>query len=153
MIPKVYGMMFLTATMSVAALYEKEVEFEFVSVNLNKEEHKKHPYLAMNPFGQVSALEVGDLKLFESRAITQFVAHKYANKRTRLLGPTSEKMAVMGVWLEVEAHQFATVSSKLVFESVFKPILGLGATDAAAVKEQEIAWSGTRCLRGLAWAV
>ncbi|KAF6142661.1 hypothetical protein GIB67_015147 [Kingdonia uniflora] len=71
MTPKLYGMMFSTATMSVAALYEKEVEFEFVSVNLNKEEHKKHPYLAMNPFDQVTALEVGDLKLFDAAVVKE----------------------------------------------------------------------------------
>ncbi|KAF6142658.1 hypothetical protein GIB67_015144 [Kingdonia uniflora] len=138
MAPKLYGMVFSTATMrAAAALNEKEVEFEFVPVDLNKGEHKKHPYLAMNPFGQVPALEVGDLKLFESRAITQYVAHEYANKGTQLLGLTSEKMAVVGVWLEVEAHQFDPVSSKLAFESVFKPMLGLGATDTAVVKETE----------------
>lgn len=43
-------------------------------------------------------------------------------------------MAILSVWMEVEAHQFNPVGSKLGWELAFKPIFGL-TTDKAAVEE------------------
>nr|BAA08472.1 parB product which have an activity of glutathione S-transferase [Nicotiana tabacum] len=46
---KVHGSPMSTATMSVAAcLIEKELDFEFVPVDMASGEHKKHPYLSLN---------------------------------------------------------------------------------------------------------
>lgn len=41
------------------------------------------------------------------------------------------------VWLEVESHQFDPAASKLTWELVLKPLLGMGTTDFAAVEENE----------------
>nr|AEB77873.1 phi class glutathione S-transferase protein [Bruguiera gymnorhiza] len=133
---KVYGSVISTATQRVfATLYEKELEFEVVAVNLGAGEHKKQPFLALNPFGQVPALEQGDLKLFESRAITQYIAHEYADKGTNLIC-AGKQMAILSVWVEVEAHQFDPVTSKLNWELIFKPMFGM-TTDTAVVEENE----------------
>ena len=74
----------------MACLYEKQLEFEFVHVNMKAGEHKRQPYLSINvstlhfhfsisfqtnidfylffafmqPFGLVPAFEDGDLQLF-----------------------------------------------------------------------------------------
>ncbi|CBI36819.3 unnamed protein product, partial [Vitis vinifera] len=48
-------------------------------------QHKSEAFLALNPFGQIPAFEDGDLKLFESRAITQYIAHEYASNGTQLI--------------------------------------------------------------------
>ncbi|XVE73289.1 hypothetical protein DITRI_Ditri11bG0105500 [Diplodiscus trichospermus] len=137
-VTKVHGSPVSTATQRLlACLYEKKVEFEFVPVNLGAGEHKSENYLSLNPFGQVPAFEEGDFKLFESRAITHYVAHEYADKGTQLLLPGSNKsMATLQLWKEVEAHQFDPAASKLVWELAFKPIFGM-ATDAAVVEENE----------------
>ena len=45
-------------------------------------------------------------------------------------------MAIVAVWMEVEAHQFNPVASKLGWELVFKPMFGM-TTDAAVVEENE----------------
>jgi glutathione S-transferase len=45
-------------------------------------------------------------------------------------------MATLSVWMEVEAHQFDPVASKLNWELVFKPMFGI-PTDNAAVEENE----------------
>nr|ANO39964.1 glutathione S-transferase F4 [Populus yatungensis] len=133
---KVHGSTLSTAAQRVfACLYEKELEFEFIPVNMAVGEHKKEPFLALNPFGQVPAFEQGDLKLFESRAITQYIAHGYADKGTPLVIP-GKQMATLSVWMEVEAHQFDPVASKLNWELVFKPMFGI-PTDNAAVEENE----------------
>ncbi|KAJ7972927.1 Glutathione S-transferase family protein [Quillaja saponaria] len=63
---------------------EKNIDFELVPVNLTAGEHKQPPFLSKNPFGQIPVLEDGDLTLFESRAITQYVAEKYKEKGTDL---------------------------------------------------------------------
>ncbi|PIN18085.1 Glutathione transferase [Handroanthus impetiginosus] len=62
---KVHGSFVSTATMRVlACLNEKGLDYEFVPVDFAVGEHKKEPFLSLNPFGQVPAFEDGDLKLF-----------------------------------------------------------------------------------------
>ncbi|KAF7847158.1 hypothetical protein BT93_L3273 [Corymbia citriodora subsp. variegata] len=132
MVMKVHGSVFSTAAMRVLiALHEKDLEFEFVPVDMRAGEHKKEHFLALNPFGQVPAFEDGDLKLFESRAITQYIAHVYNDKGAPLVCE-GKPMATVGVWMEVEAHQFDPVASKLQWELVYKSMFGM-ATDAAVV--------------------
>ncbi|KAJ8749614.1 hypothetical protein K2173_026263 [Erythroxylum novogranatense] len=133
---KVHGSVLSTAAQRViVTLYEKDLEFEFVSVDMKAGEHKTDHFLALNPFGQVPAFEHGDLKLFESRAITRYIAHEFADKGTNLICQGKE-MAKLSVWMEVEAHQFDPVASKLNWELVFKPMFGM-TTDTAVVQENE----------------
>lgn len=134
---KVYGSPYSTATMRVTAtLYEKQIEFEFVNINLKNGEHKKEPFISLNPFGQVPAFEDGDLKLFESRAITQYINNEYADKGTKLTSNDSKKIAIMGVWSEVESQHFDQVASKLVWELGIKSLFGI-PLDPIIVEENE----------------
>ncbi|XP_044493016.1 glutathione S-transferase-like isoform X2 [Mangifera indica] len=135
-VSKVHGAVFSTASMPVfACLYEKDLDFQFIPVNMGAGEHKSETFLSLNPFGQVPALEVGDQKLFESRAITQYIAEEYADKGTQLTCLGKAKAPLL-VWKEVEAHQFDPVASKLSWELVFKPMFGQ-TTDPAVVEENE----------------
>ncbi|GKA37361.1 MAK10-like protein [Tanacetum coccineum] len=62
---KVFGANGSTSTLRVlACLAEKDLDYEFVTVDMPNKEHKKPEYLSRNPFGQVPVLEDGDLKLF-----------------------------------------------------------------------------------------
>lgn len=46
---KLHGSPFSTATMrATASLYEKEVEFEFLHVDMKNGEHKKEPFILLN---------------------------------------------------------------------------------------------------------
>ncbi|KAJ0781855.1 putative glutathione transferase [Helianthus annuus] len=62
---KLYGTAASTNVLRVmACLAEKELDYEFVNVNMSNKEHKSPEFLSRNPFGQVPAFEDGDLKLF-----------------------------------------------------------------------------------------
>ncbi|KAF8015081.1 hypothetical protein BT93_H0774 [Corymbia citriodora subsp. variegata] len=136
MVMKVYGAVLSTATMRVfATLYEKDLKFEFIPIDMPAGEHKKEHFLAVNPFGQIPAFKDGDLKLFESRAISQYIAHVHADEGSPLVCE-GKPMATVGVWLDVEAHQFEPLALKLRRELLYKPRSGM-ATDAAVVEETE----------------
>lgn len=54
MVVKLYGSSMSTCTRRVAVvLHEKQVPFEFCSIDLMKGEHKTLQYLKKQPFGQV----------------------------------------------------------------------------------------------------
>ncbi|XP_076945450.1 glutathione S-transferase-like [Bidens hawaiensis] len=117
---------------ALAALYEKDLHFDFVTVNLATQEHKSPQFLTRNPFGQVPVFEDGDFKLFESRAITKYVSTAYADVGTDLIFKDPKKSAIQTVWMEVEAQKFEPTTSKLTWELFFKSMFGL-TTDEAVV--------------------
>ncbi|KAL3644787.1 hypothetical protein CASFOL_009967 [Castilleja foliolosa] len=136
---KVHAALFApNAARVLACLHEKELNYEFVPVNMISRvpEHKQEPFISLNPFGLVPAFEDGDLKLFESRAINQYIASAYADKGTQLIFDDPKKMAIVGVWMEVEARQYDPPASWLTRELYIKPLLGK-VTNKAVVKEQE----------------
>lgn len=135
---KVHGSPVSGATQRVlATLLEKGLEYEFQFLDLSKGQQKNPSFLSLNPFGQVPALEDGDLTLFESRAITQYISHTHADKGTPLVTHEPKKMAIQSVWMEVEAHQYDPNASKLMYELVIKPVFYGKSGDEDVVKEYE----------------
>ncbi|KAI3741810.1 hypothetical protein L1987_59488 [Smallanthus sonchifolius] len=135
---KLHGTVGSPATFrAFAALYEKDLDVDFIPVKLGVNENKSPQFLARNPFGQVPVFEHGDLQLFESRAITKYVAEAYADKGTSLLlSRDPRKSAIQTVWMEVESQKFDPATSKLTWELFFKPLFGM-TTDEAVVAEFE----------------
>ncbi|KAJ9538793.1 hypothetical protein OSB04_031526 [Centaurea solstitialis] len=134
---KLYGLVVSNSTFrSMVALIEKNLDFEFIPVDFAAGEHKTSQFLARSPFGQLPALEDGELKLFESRAISKYVADAYADKGTSLTFNDSKKLAIQTVWMEVEGQKFDPASAKLVWELALNPVFGL-RTDDAVVAEYE----------------
>ncbi|KAI3967162.1 hypothetical protein MKW92_024057 [Papaver armeniacum] len=123
---KVHG---LAKAMSVASvmlcLAEKELDFEFVNVNCSKGEQKLQSFLSKNPFGKIPVFEDGPLTLFESRAITRYIAQKYKDIGTDLLRHDKiEEAAMVGVWIEVESQHFNPPSFAIIYEMFVGPIFG-----------------------------
>ena len=57
MVLKLYGWFGSTPALLVALiLHEKKVPFEWIDVDLTKQEHKSPEYVAKHPFGQVPAI-------------------------------------------------------------------------------------------------
>jgi len=54
------------------------IKHEVNNINLAEGEHKQAAYLAINPAGQVPAIEDGDVAISDSNAILVYLARKYA---------------------------------------------------------------------------
>jgi glutathione S-transferase len=82
-----------------------DVDFELVAVDLASGEHKKPPFLALNPFGQVPVLEDDGFIVPDSIAIMVYVAKKYG--KTDWLPEDPQQAAQIQRWLSVAAGQIA----------------------------------------------
>ena len=78
---------------------------ELILVDLAKGEHKQAPYLAINSFGQVPAIDDNGLVLADSNAILVYLAHKYGNGRWLPADPVGA--ARVQRWLSVAAGPIA----------------------------------------------
>jgi glutathione S-transferase len=61
------------------ALHEKGLPFERVRLNLGKKEQKTTDFMRMNPYGRVPVLIDGDLVLYESCIINEYLDTRYTN--------------------------------------------------------------------------
>jgi len=122
---------------AIFGLHEKGLDFEFVFVDWVAGESKTKTFLSsLNPFGQVPVLEDGDLKLFESKAITRYLAEQYKDVGTNLLPNDPKERAIVSMWMEVDSNQFLPVASTIIKELTIKPYQGL-ATDFTSVQENK----------------
>ncbi|CAK9160768.1 unnamed protein product [Ilex paraguariensis] len=125
MVVKVYGPVMAACPQRVmVCLVEMGVDFELIHVDLESGEHKRPEFLLRQPFGQVPAIEDGEFRLFESRAIIRYYAAKYASNGPNLLGTTLEERALVDQWLEVEAHNFNDLVYAVVLQLVVLPRMG-----------------------------
>jgi glutathione S-transferase len=58
-------------------LYEKNIAYETIPVDLVKKEQKRPEFLKMNPYGKVPVLVDGDTILYESCIINEYLEEKY----------------------------------------------------------------------------
>ncbi|KAH7838890.1 hypothetical protein Vadar_032333 [Vaccinium darrowii] len=134
---KVYGSLKSPATLKVLAiLFELDLPFEFITVDLDAGDHKKKAFLSMSPFGEVPVYEDGGMIYFESRAVIRCTAHQYGNKGEALISWDARKQAMLSNWVDVEDHHFEPPALKLIAELGIKQNKGL-APDEGAVAEAE----------------
>ncbi|KAL5715141.1 glutathione transferase [Ranunculus cassubicifolius] len=116
---KLHGAAFSTCTSRVmGVMYEKEVEFELVPVDMGGGGHKQPAFLAMNVYG--------NLTLFESRCITSYIAKKYRGQGSDLLrdGDVKENALVMN-WIEVELQNYNPAISPIGLQMVIYKAFGM----------------------------
>lgn len=77
---KLYGFAGTRSQRALWGLKEVDADFEFISVNLLKGEHKQPEFLRINPVGRVPVLVDGDRIIPESAAIVLYLADKYPEK-------------------------------------------------------------------------
>lgn len=131
MVLKLYGSPFSTCTKRVATiLHEKKVPFEIYPVNLAAGEHKTPSYLEKQPFGVVPYIDDDGFILYESRAISRYIALKYESQGTKLI-PTDDlkKIALFEQAASVEQSSFDPYATAVGMEKIIKPRKGIQANE------------------------
>ncbi|OJJ42817.1 hypothetical protein ASPZODRAFT_20095 [Penicilliopsis zonata CBS 506.65] len=130
---KLYCFPFSTCTQRVRTiLTELGLNAELITVDLIKGAHKEEEYLAnFHPFGKVPVLVDGEIQIFESRAICQYLATKHGSS----LSPSEMKRyAAYQQALSIEQSYFDPPAHTIAFEMVIKPRKKLGEPDMALVQ-------------------
>jgi len=79
------------------------VQYEQAVLDVRGGEHKKEPYLKVNPRGQVPAIEDGGLVLWGSTACLIYVARKHGGDKWLPTDPRG--MAEVAQWLELAQNE------------------------------------------------
>ncbi|MCJ8345131.1 glutathione S-transferase family protein [bacterium] len=107
------------------------LDVEIVEKNLMDGELKKEDYLSINPNGKVPALIDGDVILWESTAILQYLADKYDGEE--LFPKDLAKRYEIVKWQSWESISFNSHIGKLSWESLVKPLFALGDPDQSII--------------------
>jgi len=75
-----YGTARSRASRCLWLLEEVEADYEFIVIDFRKGDHLTDWFLAMNPNGKVPVLKDGNLNLFESAAICNYLGVKFPHK-------------------------------------------------------------------------
>ena len=81
-----------------------QVPYELVELDMYAGEHKREPFLSLNPFGQMPALEDGQYVIADSHACLVYLARKY-DRSTRWLPADAESEAKVAEWLSKSANE------------------------------------------------
>ncbi|KAI0092255.1 glutathione transferase [Irpex rosettiformis] len=134
---KVYGVLQATFTQRVlVVLKEKNVSYEFITVDWAGKTHKAPSYLLNHPFGQFPYIDDDGFILYESIAIMKYIALKYRDQGAPLLPDPGDlkATALMEQACSVEASNFNPFTTPIVIEKYGKPIRGV-EPDEEVVKE------------------
>ncbi|HEX5420050.1 MAG TPA: glutathione S-transferase family protein, partial [Gammaproteobacteria bacterium] len=80
------------------------LRYELVDIDMYGGEHKREPFLSLNPFGQMPALEDGAFKIADSHACLVYIARKYDGE-SRWLPGDAEGEAKVAEWLSKSANE------------------------------------------------
>ncbi|KAF9473917.1 glutathione S-transferase [Pholiota conissans] len=133
MVVKLYGHNLLSNTRLVALiLHEKKVPFEFHLVNRHKKEHKTPEHKKKHPFGLLPYIDDDGFILYESRAITYYIANKYAKQGAPLIPTEVKANALFHQAASMELSYFNQYAKKAVHEVIINPTMKGIPTNRAA---------------------
>ncbi|KAF9446472.1 glutathione S-transferase [Macrolepiota fuliginosa MF-IS2] len=125
MVLKLYGYVHSTAAKLVAmVLYEKEIPFEYIEIDLSTKKNRSEAYLAIQPFGQVPCIDDDGFILYESRAIARYLEEKHPNQGTKLIPSDPKKRALFDQAASIEAFNFDCYGVPLFYEVFVNPRYG-----------------------------
>ncbi|WP_170376988.1 glutathione S-transferase family protein [Ruegeria atlantica] len=107
------------------------INHDVIDVDLAGGEHKREPFLAMNPAGQVPVLEDGDVVVTDSNAILVYLARKYAPSYLPA-DPVHEAEVQKFLTLAAGEIAFGPAAARLI--NVFNAPLNKDFTHATAAK-------------------
>ena len=81
-----------------------EIPYELVQIDMYGGEHKREPFLTLNSFGQMPALQDGEFTIADSHACLVYLARKY-DRSGKWLPSAAEKEAKVAEWLSKSANE------------------------------------------------
>jgi glutathione S-transferase len=124
---KLYGFPGSPNTWKVrAAAHQMGLPLELEFVDLTKGAQRRPEYLALNPTGRTPTLVDGDLKLWESSAIMQYLGSKTS---TALWPDDARSRADIMRWQSWHLQHWSRGCSGLLFENLVKQVLNMGPPD------------------------
>ncbi|KAF9523135.1 glutathione S-transferase-like protein [Crepidotus variabilis] len=123
MVLKLYGVAGWGSTNRILViLREKGVPYELHEVDTKNKEHKSAAFREKQPFGLTPYLDDDGFILYESRAISYYIAAKYANQGTQGLIPTDLKAnALFQQALSNELCNFDSFARPLILGVLYQP--------------------------------
>lgn len=94
-----------------------DLDFELTEVDMRAGEHKRAPFLALNPLGQVPVLVDGEVTLADSQAILVYLARSYAAPSWLPLDPLP--LAQVTRWLSIAANEIQHGPATVRFSALF----------------------------------
>jgi glutathione S-transferase len=119
-----------------AVVGELSAPVETVFVDFAAGEHRRPEYLKLNPNGLVPTLVDGDLRLWESTAIMQYLAD--ARGETMLFPRERGRRADVVRWQCWELAHFGRWLGVALYERLFKPLMGMQGDETAAQHALEL---------------
>lgn len=117
----------------LAAVHLLGSDLEIRQLDFAAGELRTESFLTLNPNAMGPALEDGELRLWESNAIMQYIASRGAE--SALYPRTPAVRADIARWQFWEAAHFGDAAARIVFENVIKPAFMNGKPDDGAVDE------------------
>lgn len=120
---KVYGYPFSTCTRKVLmTLLEKNTPYEFIIVDLAKQEQKSPEHLARQPFGVVPVIDDDGFQMYESAAIIRYLDKKLPG--ISLTPSDLHGYGFMEQWMSVGASYFNEPAVHIAVQCLFAPMRG-----------------------------
>ncbi|KAI3933279.1 hypothetical protein MKW92_037100 [Papaver armeniacum] len=111
------------------------INFEEITVDLTKGEHKLPEYKEINPFGQVPSIVDGDLKLFESHAILTYIACAFPGVADHCYVAKRAKIHSVLDWHHSNLRRGA---APFCLHTALGPLLGIPTSPEAAAEAEKI---------------
>jgi glutathione S-transferase len=115
------------------AAFHCGVPVELAEVAMREGEHKSSAFRSINPFGRIPALQDGEVRLFESVAIAQYIASK-ADTPAWPKHDDAERARITA-WQVWSAAHLAKAIGMVQFERLMKGMFGGGAPDEARIAD------------------
>ena len=102
------------------ALEHKAIAYELKMISFSAGDLKKPEFLKINPRHKVPAITDGDLALYESAAIVEYLDEQYASGKKLFPGNTKQRALIRRLVREADEY-FAHAQERLVDQVLFTP--------------------------------
>ncbi|HZF21932.1 MAG TPA: glutathione S-transferase family protein [Burkholderiales bacterium] len=102
------------------ALEHKAIGYELKTISFSAGDLKKPEFLKINPRQKVPAITDGDLALYESAAIVEYLDEQYASRKQLIPGNTKQRAVIRRLVREADEY-CAHALERLVDQVLFTP--------------------------------